>query len=133
MFYPETSYIVIELEDKKHQIYTVIKNRDHENISWILGESLRLKPENDTLTLVSGFVAFYPNYFFKIKISELDSFVDENLNIKDSNDFLRLKNRFGVSRVSSDFWNVYDLLNSEYKKLDQLNFGWLDLSRYLME
>ncbi len=133
MFYPETSYLIVELEDKKYQVYTIIKNRDHENISWILGESLRLKPENDTLTLISGFAAFYPNYFFKVKLSDLDSFIDENLNLKDSNDFSKLKSKFGVSRVSNDFWNMYDLLNGEYKKLDQLNFGWLDLSRYLME
>ena len=50
-FFPETSYLIVRKKDKSIDVYSVIKNREHANISWILSESLRLAPKKDYLKI----------------------------------------------------------------------------------
>ena len=55
------------------------------------------------------------------------------LSLVNPSDFKELKLKYGVSRIAKDFWTTYDILNQNFKDTDSLNFGYLDLSRYLME
>lgn len=132
-FFPESSLLMVELKNGEKKVYTILKNRDHENISWILGESLRLNPEGDTLSVLAGYAAFYPNFFFKVKEQDLKTFTMDVLSLVNPSDFKELKLKYGVSRIAKDFWTTYDILNQNFKDTDSLNFGYLDLSRYLME
>ncbi len=132
-FFPENSYLVVTKENKEPEIFTVIKNREHENISWILGESLRLAPKEDTLSILSGFYSFYPNQFFMVKEAEVENFKNQVLKISNINDYKEFSKKYAVSRVAPHFWETYDLLNANYKKEFPSQAGYLDLTRYLME
>lgn len=132
-FFPEDSYIVVTREQAEPEIYTVIKNREHENISWILAESLRLAPDEDSLTFVKGFQSFYPVQFFVVSEKKLWDFKNKAMKIKTQTDYDEFKKDFAVSRVSNNFWEVYDLLNLAYKKQSPIEAGYLDLTRYVME
>jgi hypothetical protein len=132
-FFPETSYLIVRKKDKSIDVYSVIKNREHANISWILSESLRLAPKEDSLTIEKGFYNFYPNYFFEVNEEDLATFKDKVLKISVLQNYQDFKALYGVSRVSEKFWRLYDELNEKFHKDDPIEAGFLDLTRYLME
>jgi hypothetical protein len=132
-FFPENSYLIVTHEKSPTEIFTLIKNREHENISWILAESLRLSPEEDTISILPGFHSFYPNQFFQVNEKQLMDFKNKALKIRTINDYKKFTKKFAVSRVSDKFWGVYDLLNLTYKRELPTEFGYLDLTRYVME
>ncbi len=132
-FFPEDSYLIVKRADGSPEIFTMMKNREHENISWILGESLRLAPKEDTLTILSGFYSYYPNQFFQVEENDLEGFRDQVLKISNINDYKAFTKKYAISRVADHFWASYDLLNSQYRKEYATEAGHLDLTRYLME
>ncbi len=132
-FFPENSYLIVNRENKIPEIYTLIKNREHENVSWILAESLRLAPTEDTLTILRGYYSYYPNQFFVVNENNLLDFKNHILKSKNLNEYKKLTKKYAISRVSDQFWPTYDLINSTMKKEWPVDFGYLDLSRYLME
>ena len=132
-FFPENSYLIVRKENAPDEVFTLIRNREHENISWILAESLRMSPQEDTLTLLPGFYSYYPNQFFVVPEAKLEDFKNRVLKIRIVEEYKKLAKEFAVSRVSDDFWKEYDNLNAIYKKANPTEFGYLDLTRYLME
>lgn len=132
-FFPENSYLIVKKEKSAPEIFSIIKNREHQNISWILGESLRLAPREDTLTILSGFYSFYPNLFFEVDEKNVELFKNDVLKIRNIENYKEFKKKYVVSRVADNFWSTYDTLNSEYKKISPVDSGHLDLTRYLME
>lgn len=131
-FFPESAYLIINRK-KESDVYSLIRNREHENISWILGESLRLSPLEDTLTIIKGFKAFYPNFFFVIEEDKVREFVEKVKKISNANDYKSIENLYGVSRLSPQFWPLYDSLYQKFKEEDPIEAGQLDLSRYFIQ
>ncbi len=131
-FFPESSYLIIK-KQKGFDVYSVIRNREHENISWILGESMRLAPEEETLTFIQGFKAFYPNLFFVVEENKMKDFVDKVKKVSNASDYKLIENMYGVSRLSPDFWPVFDSLYQKFLETDPEEAGQLDLSRYFMQ
>jgi hypothetical protein len=133
IFFPENSYLIVSHEKGPSEVFTLIKNREHENISWILGESLRMAPSENTLSILEGFYSYYPNQFFEVNEKNLINFKDKALKIKTQKDYKEFTKEFAVSRVSERFWEVYDNLNGIFKHEHPTDFGYLDLTRYVME
>ncbi|MFN2377151.1 MAG: fatty acid cis/trans isomerase [Candidatus Binatia bacterium] len=48
----------------------------HTNISTLLREDANRLPEEDTVTLVEGFLGAYPNAFHEVDAKDLPAFVD---------------------------------------------------------
>ena len=132
-FFPENSYLLVKHTNKSSEVFTLIKNREHDNISWILAESLRLAPKEDSLTILQGYQSFYPNKFFVVEGEKLQDFKNRVLNIKTKEDYKLVVKDYGVSRVSDKFWATYDELNAIFKSEHTVDFGYLDLTRYDME
>lgn len=131
-FFPESSYLLVK-SDKGTEVFSLIKNREHENISWIMGESLRLAPEEDTLTIMKGFHVFYPNLFFIVEENKLGDFIAKTKKLSNIYDYKIFEQTYGLSRLSKNFWEVYDELYQKFKEVDHIEAGQLDLSRYLMQ
>lgn len=129
---PETSYLLVQHPKKESTVYTFIKNREHDNISWILGESLRFNEKEDRLTVLPGFYSYYPNQFFVVQAHDLKNFRKMALKVDSKSDYQKFLNQYGVSRVSPQFWSVFDELNLMYKKYHIQEAGVLDLTRYEM-
>lgn len=129
-YFPEVAYIKIKDQKGGLRVFTVIHNKEHENISWILGESLRLAPKEDTLTLKEGYWGSYPNIIFDVKEQDVPRFVTFVKSLKSEKDYQDLISAYGVRRTQASFWQHYDELNAHFRKTDILNFGFLDLTRY---
>lgn|GEM_PF-4850979 len=56
----------IHNKEGKRTVYTVIRDRAHSSVAFLLGEDLRYQPENDKLTIYPGIIGSYPNFMFDI-------------------------------------------------------------------
>lgn len=129
-FFSEVSLLKIRDQQGRLQVYSLLHNREHENISWVLGESMRYAPAEDTLTIREGFWGSYPNMIFDVSEKSLAQFTAQVLKMKSEGDYQSLVSKYGVRRNQSTFWSHYDELMEHFKKTQPLEFGYLDLTRY---
>ncbi|UYL08324.1 fatty acid cis/trans isomerase [Bdellovibrio sp. SKB1291214] len=128
-YFPDIAYVMVKGKDKT-RVFTLIHNKEHENISWITGESLRMAPQEDTLTVREGYWASYPNMIFQMEEKDLMIFANQVTRIKDAKSYDTLVDKWGVRRQNPKFWSYYDELQSSYLQYDRINAGYLDLTRY---
>ena len=88
--------MLLQRKDGKPQVYSIVHNREHANVSWIMGEGLRLRPEEDTLTIREGILGAYPNMFFVLDERQADAFSKAVAGISSRDDYDRLVDQFGV-------------------------------------
>jgi hypothetical protein len=132
-FLPDLAIVLVRGEDGRAQLYSLVHNREHTNISWILGESERFAPREDSLTVRAGVLGAYPNMFFVVPEAEIDAFSNAVVGLKSGADYERLVHRFGVRRSNEKFWPVYDAISSTHLASDPVRSGILDLTRYALE
>jgi hypothetical protein len=125
---PELSMLTIETT-KGPQPFTLIHNDGHTNVASMFHEGKRRLPEEDTLTVVPGFLGSYPNAFFKVRQADLPSFVDAVTHLAAEANFGDLMSRYGIRRTDPAFWSHSDLIFGEVESLDYADRGVLDYSR----
>jgi hypothetical protein len=129
-FLPDLSVVLVRGKDGHAQLYSLVHNREHTNVSWMFGESESFAPQEDTLTVRAGVLGSYPNMFFVVAENEIDVFSSAVARLKSATDYQRLVDRFGVRRSNEKFWSVYDVINSTHLASDPVRSGTLDLTRY---
>jgi len=60
-FLPDLSIVLVRNEDGQTRLYSLVHNREHDNVSWMFGESERFAPQEDSLTVRAGVLGAYPN------------------------------------------------------------------------
>jgi hypothetical protein len=125
---PELSMLTIETAQGPKPI-TLIHNDGHTNVASMFGEQKRRLPEEDTLTVVPGFLGSYPNAFFKVKQEDLPGFVDAVVRLAAEEDFAGFMGRYGIRRTDPGFWAHSDLIFGQVESLDYPDRGVLDYSR----
>ena len=128
-YMPDLAGVLVRQQDGTRH-YSIVHNREHDNVSWISGESRRLAPEEDTLTVREGFLGAYPNMFFVIEEGQAGAFAEAITRLRSARDYRRLVARYGVPRTDERFWAVYDEINGHFRHAQPVDFGWLDLTRY---
>lgn len=131
-YFPEFSYLLVK-ENGKLRVFSIVLNREHDNISWILGEGLRLSPLDNNLMIKEGFWGSYPVQFFSIEAAEVKAFVKGVKAINSYRGYQKFVQKFGVRRTSPRFWQTYDNLHQVFKEKDPIEFGFIDLTRYSLE
>lgn len=131
-FLPDLAIVLVRGEDGNARLYSVVHNREHDNISWMLGESERFAPQEDSLTVRASVIGAYPNMFFVVPENEIERFSKAVAGLKSSADYDRMVDDFGVRRSDEQFWSVYDAINSTYRANDPVRSGALDLTRYAL-
>jgi hypothetical protein len=118
-------------DDKRDLVYSFVHVNGHFNVKYIFGESSRLAPEEDTLSIIPNYQGSYPNFFFDVSINEAQRFLSDLIKVN-SNDgsFELLVDKFGVQRLGSSFWEHYDWFNERFARTKPIESGVLDLGRY---
>lgn len=116
--------------DRRDEFYTLLRNSAHSNIAEAFNEDERRLPEEDSLTVVRGFIGAYPNYFFQVEEKEIDRFVAAVMAIDSAADYEQLKQLYGVRRNAPWFWRVVDKVHARSRWLNPREYGIFDLSRY---
>jgi len=129
-YFPELSLVLVKRPGRPSKVYSIALNREHDNVSWIMGENLRLAPAENTLTIYEGILGGYPNMLFEIDEAEAREFTAIATKVTSVRSFDRLIDRFGVRRSSERFWQVYDEINATAINNQPVERGVLDLTRY---
>lgn len=132
-FLPDLAVVLVRGEGGGAQLYSIVHNREHANVSWISGESERFAPQEDSLTVRAGVLGAYPNMFFVVPAAEIDAFSSAVVRLRSAADYRRLVDSFGIRRSNEKFWSVYDSVNTTHLASDPVRSGTLDLTRYALD
>ncbi|MCP1444994.1 hypothetical protein J3D54_004126 [Pseudomonas sp. GGS8] len=127
---PEATMLRIEAPSGKREVYSLLRNRAHSNVAFLLGESLRYQSGLDTLTIYPGVLSSYPNFMFNIPAGEVPAFVDEMENARDAASFEKIVERWGIRRSHPQFWQYFHDLSRYIHDTDPVEEGVLDMNRY---
>lgn len=129
-FLPEATLLRVELDGGGREVYSLLRNRAHSNVAFMLGESLRYQPEKDTLTLYPEVLTSYPNFLFSLREGEVNAFVAALQQARSAADFERIVRRWGVRRTHPQFWALFHDLSEHIRETDPVEAGVLDMNRY---
>ncbi|WP_434601180.1 fatty acid cis/trans isomerase [Pseudomonas sp. Z4-7] len=127
---PEATMLRVETLDGRREVYSLLRNRAHSNVAFLLGEALRYQPGLDTLTVYPGVLSSYPNFIFDIPAGQVPAFVDAMENAQDAAAFERIVERWGIRRSHPQFWRYFHDLSRYIEQTDPLEAGVLDMNRY---
>ncbi|NWB26796.1 fatty acid cis/trans isomerase [Pseudomonas gingeri] len=127
---PEATMLRIETRDGKREIYSLLRNRAHSNVAFMLGEAYRYQPGLDTVTIYPGILTSYPNFMFNISAEQVPAFVDAMEQVKDAAGFEQIVRRWGIRRSHPQFWQYFHDLTTYLQETDPVNAGVLDMNRY---
>jgi len=126
---PETTLLHVT-HGKERTVYTLIRNRAHTNVAFLMGEESRYKPEEDTFTVYPGIIGSYPNFIFSIPAEELKSAVEQLSQTKEEDKFRALVAHWGVRRTHHEFWDILADIVEWHKEERPRQAGILDINRY---
>jgi len=129
IIFPDTAFLKVISKEENH-VYTLINNKAYKNVSSLLSETANRDRSFDTMTIYKGILGSYPNFFLKVEESELESFADKILAIRNRDDYERFVSTYGIRRTSSGFWEEADWFSEQYARQDPVNYGIFDLYRY---
>ncbi|MGG5574275.1 fatty acid cis/trans isomerase [Vibrio diazotrophicus] len=127
---PQLMMLMIESKSGESQLFTLIHNNAHSNISSLFDEENNRVPENDTLTLVRGVLGSYPAAYLSLRETEIPELVARLKTLDGEESYVQLLDRFAVRRSSPDFWSFSDRVHQWYKQDQPIEFGLLDYNRF---
>src|SRR5690606_3969701 len=127
---PEATLLRVELADGRREVYSLLRNRAHSNVAFMLGESLRYQPRLDTLTVYPGVLTSYPNFIFSLAAGEVPEFVSAMEQVRDRAAFETLVQRWGIRRSHPEFWRHFHDLSTYIRETEPVEAGVLDMNRY---
>lgn len=126
--FPDLAFLRIADSD---EVYSIVRNKAHLNVSFIFLENEYRVPAEDTLHVVRGFAGSYPNLFFVVPRGELGRFAEQARAVRPGDrSFPSLVDRYGVSRANPGFWAAADAFSELFMHAEPIDSGWFDLSRY---
>ncbi|TFY91415.1 peptidylprolyl isomerase [Pseudomonas kairouanensis] len=127
---PEATMLRIETSSGKRVVYSLLRNRAHSNVAFLLGEAYRYQPGLDTVTIYPGVLSSYPNFMFNIPAQEVPEFVAQMERAKDADGFEKIVDRWGVRRSHPLFWQYFHDLSQYIRETTPVEEGVLDMNRY---
>ncbi|MFJ2411492.1 fatty acid cis/trans isomerase [Pseudomonas sp. NPDC087814] len=127
---PEATMLRIETRSGKREMYSLLRNRAHSNVAFMLGEAYRYQPGLDTVTIYPGVLSSYPNFMFNIPAQQVPEFVAAMENAKDANRFEKIVDRWGIRRSHPQFWQYFHDLSQYIRETTPVEEGVLDMNRY---
>ncbi len=68
------AFIRIRVKSGTDVAGTIVVNRWHDSVAYLVGEDKRLDPSKDSADFIPGLIGSYPNYFFDIREEDLPDF-----------------------------------------------------------
>lgn len=125
---PENAIVLIETPTGD-ELFTLLRNNAHLNMTSMFSEQKNRIPEEDRLAMMRGVVGSYPNAYFKVAATDVKRFVEMLGDTADAAGYSRLVDSFGIRRTDNRFWLHSDRVHHNYQQSEPLNFGLLDYNR----
>lgn len=120
----------IETISGKRVVYSLLRNRAHSNVAFLLGEAYRYQPGLDTVTIYPGVLSSYPNFMFNIPARQVPEFVTAMENARDAKRFEHIVDRWGIRRSHPQFWQYFHDVSQYIHETTPVEEGVLDMNRY---
>ncbi|MEN5150298.1 fatty acid cis/trans isomerase [Pseudomonas orientalis] len=127
---PEATMLRIETTSGKRVVYSLLRNRAHSNVAFLLGEAYRYQPGLDTVTIYPGVLSSYPNFMFNIPARQVPEFVTAMENARDAKRFEQIVDRWGIRRSHPQFWQYFHDVSQYIHETTPVEEGVLDMNRY---
>lgn len=127
---PEASLLRIDDGHGHREVYSLLRNRAHSNVAFLLGEAYRYQPGLDTLTIYPGVLGSYPNFMFNIPAAEVPDFVEAMTAAKDAPALEKIVERWGIRRTHPQFWFYFHDMTRYIEETEPVEAGVLDMNRY---
>ncbi|ELR8704560.1 fatty acid cis/trans isomerase [Vibrio vulnificus] len=127
---PQITMLMVKADTGKEQLYTLLHNNAHLNISSLFNEEKNRDPANDSLTIVRGVVGSYPAAFFSLNENQVAEFVQIITAMESEQDYVKLLDKFAIRRSSTNFWSFSDKVHAWYRNDQPIEFGLLDYNRF---
>ncbi|MCF9008821.1 fatty acid cis/trans isomerase [Pseudomonas carnis] len=127
---PEATMLRIETASGKREVYSLLRNRAHSNVAFLLSEAYRYQPGLDTVTIYPGVLSSYPNFMFNIPARQVPEFVAQMEQARDAKSFEKIVDRWGVRRSHPLFWQYFHDLSQYIRETTPVEEGVLDMNRY---
>jgi hypothetical protein len=110
--------------------YTIIHHNAHYNISSLLNEDGQRAFDEDTATIVPGFIGDYPaSIWYLNNEQQVEAFAEQLPMMQVEADYAALKTKFGIRRSHPQFWQYSDILHATAKKYRGVEYGLFDYNR----
>jgi hypothetical protein len=126
---PEMSVLHIDGLAGGPRHVTLLRNTAHANVAHLAREKSQLLPEENTLTLVPGFIGAYPNAIYRATAADLPALREAIAGMASEADYGKLADRFAVRRTNPQFWAASDALHDAYAAWSPLEAGLFDYNR----
>ena len=127
---PEATLLRLEMADGRREVYSLLRNRAHSNVAFMLGEELRYQPALDTLTVYPGVLSSYPNFIFNVQAEQTAEFVAALEQARDAAAFEKVVERWGIRRTHPEFWRYFHDMSAYIQQTEPIEAGVLDMNRY---
>ncbi len=127
---PEMSVLRVDSDRAAARYYTLLRNTGHANVAHVAREKAALRPDENTLTVVPGFIGAYPNAIYHVDADTLPQFRAALAGMASEADYRQLADRFAVRRTDPAFWTTSDALHAAYVGWAPLEAGLFDYNRF---
>ena len=127
---PEATLLRVELATGQREVYSLLRNRAHSNVAFMLGEQLRYQPALDTLTVYPGVLSSYPNFIFNVPVEQVAVFVEALEQAREPAAFEQVVARWGIRRTHPAFWRYFHDMTAYIQQTEPVEAGVLDMNRY---
>ncbi|GLT17037.1 9-hexadecenoic acid cis-trans isomerase [Vibrio zhanjiangensis] len=129
-YFPQIVILLIESQSGESQVFTLLHNNAHTNISSLFDEQNNRDYDNDDFTLVHGVIGSYPGAFLSLHEKQIPLLVKMIAQVKTEQDYVKLLDKFAIRRSSANFWSFSDKIHQWYRKDQPVEFGLLDYNRF---
>jgi hypothetical protein len=126
---PEASFLRLDDADGSSRYFTLLRNTGHKNVTHLADEHKELAPDENTLTVVPGFIGAYPNALYVMPRSALPEFTSVVRELSSEEDYSALADRFAIRRTNPAFWDYSDALQNAHAILAPGQMGLFDYNR----
>ena len=126
---PETIFLSISDAPADTRYFTILRNVGHANVSNVFREKKFLLPDEDTLTVVPGFIGAYPNAFYSVTRAELPALTRTVGSLASEQDYGALADRYAIRRSDARFWAASDSAIEAYAAWAPREAGLFDYNR----
>ena len=126
---PEATVLRVDDAPNPPRYFSLLRNTGHANVTHLASEAKELRPAENTLTVVPGFIGAYPNAIYRATPAELPALATQLAGLKSEPDYRAFADRFAVRRTSNQFWATSDALMDAYRQWDPQTAGLFDYGR----
>ena len=132
--FPDVAFVRIRTGKTEEDLaYTLIRNKAYKNVTSFLADERerdRADIDKDSMTVVNWLEGSYPNFFFSVALSEIETFTKRCAAIRNSEEYKQFVDQYGVRRTHPEFWALADWFQDKYARDNPISSGLFDLNRY---